>query len=74
MPQGTSQNLTVHVLGADGALQWNHGGGVITLIGKCSLTPALTPMSEVWIDQLSINSLGFCVKLDWLLRVLAPQI
>lgn len=31
-------------------------------------------LSEVWIDQLSINSLGFCVNLDWLLRVLAPQI
>ena len=60
--------VTACVLGADGALQRSRGGGVITLIGTCNLTPALTPMSGLWVDQLSVSSLGFCVKFDWLLR------
>ena len=60
--------VTACVLGADGALQWSHGGEVVTLIGTCNLTPALTPMSGLWVDQLSVSSLGFCVKLDCLLR------
>ena len=65
---GTSQGVTACVLGADGALQRSRGGGAITLIGTCSLTPALTPMAGLWVDQLTVSSLGFYVKPGWLLR------